>query len=200
MLKKVAIFASAVLCAVSGAAKAAETEESLARITWTLEVSAHICKVNNRNICILKSATYALNNPELLEHMQRNYPGKVDWFEDLFVRSSFSASQSGRSFFKKVLVDNALETLNFFHLEFKNQANERYDPTELDGHKAVFNLIRAEYCDEEGDDACTIEALGVVKKAMDAGIWGEMSDIYRIEEPYASVLPSQLLSQYGDRL
>ncbi len=170
------------------------------RSTWVLEVSAQICMVNQRDVCILKSATYALNNSELLQHMQRNYPEKVNWFQERFEQSSYSATKRGRSIFRRILAENAIETLEAYYSEFMAKNDASVTPDSVNSRSAIFHSIRAQSCVEQRDNACTIESLRVVRDAMDSGAWEEIVERFSLEEPEATQAQKELLQKFSTKL
>jgi hypothetical protein len=170
------------------------------RSTWVLEVSAQICMVNQRDVCILKSATYALNNPELLQHMHQNYPEKVDWFQERFEKSSYTATKRGRSIFRRILAENAIETLETYYSEFMAKNDTSVTPDSVNSRSAIFHAVRAQSCVEQRDDACAIESLRVVQDAMDSGAWTEIVERFSLEEPEATQVQKELLQKYSAKL
>ncbi|GEM_PF-3811559 len=170
------------------------------RSTWVLEVSAQICLVNNRDVCILKSATYALSNPDLLGHMMANYPQKIDWFQEQFEQSSYAATKRGRSIYRRILAENAIETLDTFFTEFKTKNGQNASASDLQNHVAIFHFIRAQSCAEQNDDACAIESLRVVKSTMESGTWDQIVARFRLEEPAATQDQTALIQRFGSKL
>jgi hypothetical protein len=179
----------------------AETDDGAAfRSTWVLEVSAQICMVNERDVCILKSATYALNNPALLQHMNEHYPDKIDWFQNRFEQSSYSATKRGRSIFRRILAENAIETLESFFGKFKAENDPDMKPADLNNRSAMFHFIRAQSCAEQQDNACAVESLRIVRDVMASGDWDDVIERYSLEEPSATQAQKQLLKQFSTQL
>jgi hypothetical protein len=170
------------------------------RSTWVLEVSAQICMVNQRDVCILKSATYALNNAELLQHMHENYPEKVNWFQERFEQSSYTATQRGRSIFRRILAENAIETLETYYSGYMAKNDTSITPDSVNSRSAIFHSIRAQSCVEQKDDVCVIESLREVRDAMDSGKWAEIVARFQLEEPEATQAQEALLQRFWAKL
>jgi hypothetical protein len=170
------------------------------RSTWVLEVSAQICMVNDRDVCILKSATYALRNAELLEHMAANYPEKVDWFQERFEKSSYNATVQGRSMFRRILAENAIEVLEIYYKDFKQKNDPALSPDDLRNRIAIFHFIRAQSCADQSDEECAVTSLRIVKDAMDSGAWQEIVARFELEEPDATQQQVLLLEKYAGKL
>jgi len=170
------------------------------RSTWVLEISAQICMVNDRDVCILKSATYALRNADLLNHMQDNYPEKVEWFQERFEESSFRATVQGRSMFRRILAENAIEVLEIYFNDFQKQQNPSLTEQDLKNRIAVFHMIRAQSCSDQDDDDCAVESLGVVKSAMDSGVWAEITTRFDLEETKIVDQQAKLFAKYAEEL
>lgn len=189
---------SIVLCAQSSAAQD-DTERDFRR-TWVLEVSAQICMVNDRDVCILKSATYALRNIELLEHMAEYYPEKVNWFQERFEESSYNATMRGRSLYRRILAENAIEVLEVYYQDFKQKNDPDLSPQELRNRISIFHYVRAQSCADQADDVCAVESLRVVKDAMDSGAWDEIVGRFDLDEPEAKQQQAALLEKYAAKL
>ena len=170
------------------------------RSTWVLEVSAQICMVTDRDVCILKSATYALSNPKLLQHMHNNYPEKVDWFQERFEQSSFAATKRGRSIFRRILAENAIETLETYFTKFKAENDPSITQASLDNRSAIFHFIRAQSCAEQQDNTCATESLRVVRNVMESGDWADVIERYGLEEPEATQAQKELIKQFSTKL
>lgn len=170
------------------------------RSTWVLEVSAQICMVNDRDVCILKSATYALRNVELLNHMEQHYPEKIDWFLERFEESSYRATISGRSMYRRILAENAIEVLEIFFNDFKKQQDPNLSQEEFEDHIAVFHLIRAQSCSDQNDDPCAVESLQVVKSAVDSGVWDDIEQRYALDDQKVAQQKADLFAKYDGKL
>lgn len=179
---------------------AQETDGPDFRSTWVLEISAQICMVNDRDVCILKSATYALRNAELLNHMQEYYPEKIDWFQDRFEESSYKATIRGRSLFRRILAENAIEVLEIYFNDFQRQQDPSLTQQDLENRSAIFHLIRAQSCSDQDDDACAVKSLGVVKNVLESGAWGEISKRFDLEDQKVAAQKSELFAKYEAQL
>lgn len=159
-----------------------------------------VCVSETRHFCVVKAGTQLLTSLDVLEAIWAQDPEQVQALRKNFDVSSMAVLGTGRPELRKFVAENGLWVSDYLIARFLPQVDDGFSYDTVRHEMAVYQLMRAQACDETQNEACAASALWAVNNAINAGRWDAVTAQYGLSSLDAIKILGVLLERYEDQI